>query len=151
MARPNLQAPGLGLAYQLVRRSRIASFLPPTRIKGTFFQIPLNVCKLPHHWNRQYGKFRWYRHVCAIGAIFNILMMTIANLVGFVVGTDGVKFFFARLIGTWEGVRFTVLCCCCIFVGVQLMFEYRQDIYFCPLQITDERRFCSGRKSWDKE
>jgi len=86
--------------------------------------------KLPHHWNWQYGKFRWYRHVCALGAVFNLLMMAIANLVGFVVGTDGVKFLFARLIGTWEGVRFTVLCCCCIFVAVHLMFEYRQDIYF---------------------
>jgi hypothetical protein len=52
-------------------------------------------------------------------------MMMAANLVGFVVGTDGVSFFFSQLFGTLEGVRFMVLCFVCLFIGVQLMFEYR--------------------------
>lgn len=29
--------------------------------------------------------------------------MTAANLVGFVIGTDGLKFFISQLFGTWEG------------------------------------------------
>jgi hypothetical protein len=35
------------------------------------------------------------------------------------------NFFFKQLFGTSEGLRFMTLSCCCIFVGVQLMFEYR--------------------------
>ncbi|KAF9475454.1 MBOAT-domain-containing protein [Pholiota conissans] len=75
----------------------------------------------------KYGKFAWYRHVCALGGVINILMMMAANLVGFVVGTDGVRFFFSQLFGTWDGIRFMVLCSSCLFVGVQLMFEYREE------------------------
>ena len=63
--------------------------------------------------------------MCAIGGVLNILMMMAANLVGFVVGTEGVRFFFSELFGTLEGVRFMVLCFICLFIGVQLMFEYR--------------------------
>lgn len=54
-----------------------------------------------------------------------MLMMMIANLVGFVIGTDGINFFLRLLFGTWEGVKFMVVCCSCMFVGVQVMFEYR--------------------------
>ncbi|TFK34568.1 MBOAT, membrane-bound O-acyltransferase family-domain-containing protein [Crucibulum laeve] len=75
----------------------------------------------------QYGKKAWYRHACAVGAVLNILLMMIANLVGFVIGTDGIKFFVARLFGTVEGLQFLVFACCCIFVAVQLMFEYREE------------------------
>ncbi|KAJ9125464.1 hypothetical protein QFC22_000425 [Naganishia vaughanmartiniae] len=32
----------------------------------------------------KYGDMSWYRHVCALGAVLNILLMLIANLVGFV-------------------------------------------------------------------
>ncbi|KAF8650593.1 hypothetical protein AX16_005178 [Volvariella volvacea WC 439] len=75
----------------------------------------------------KYGGESWYRHVCAIGAVFNILMMMAANLVGFVVGTDGLQFFLDRLFGTTEGLQFLVGAICCLFVGVQLMFEYREE------------------------
>lgn len=51
----------------------------------------------------QYGNRPWYRHVCAIGAVFNILMMMAANLVGFVIGTDGVSYMLQQLLGTVEG------------------------------------------------
>ncbi|KIM44491.1 hypothetical protein M413DRAFT_17568 [Hebeloma cylindrosporum] len=75
----------------------------------------------------KYDRYPWYRHVCALGGVLNILMMMAANLVGFVVGTDGVRFFFSQLFGTLEGVRFMVLCFVCLFIGVQLMFEYREE------------------------
>ncbi|KAF9048876.1 MBOAT, membrane-bound O-acyltransferase family-domain-containing protein [Panaeolus papilionaceus] len=75
----------------------------------------------------KYGKFPWYRHACAIGGVLNVLMMIGANLVGFVVGTDGVAFFFGELFGTWAGIKFMVICTFCLFVGVQLMFEYREE------------------------
>lgn len=36
----------------------------------------------------------------------NILLMMLANLVGFVIGTDGIRFFVKQLFGTLEGVCF---------------------------------------------
>lgn len=73
----------------------------------------------------QYSQYPWYRHVCAFGGVLNVFMMMAANLVGFVVGLDGVRFFFGELFGTWAGIKFMVVCVPCIFIGVQLMFEYR--------------------------
>ena len=55
-------------------------------------------------------------------------MMMIANLVGFVVGIDGIKFLASRLFDTWDGARFMVVAAVCLFIGVQLMFEYRYVI-----------------------
>jgi len=75
----------------------------------------------------KFAKYPWYRHVCAVGGVLNIIMMMTANLVGFVVGTDGVNLLASRLSGTWDGGRFMVLAATCLFVGVQLMFEYRAE------------------------
>ncbi|KAI6155414.1 MBOAT, membrane-bound O-acyltransferase family-domain-containing protein [Pisolithus tinctorius] len=75
----------------------------------------------------KYGHYSWYRHVCAIGAVFNIVMMMTANLVGFVVGTEGVLYLSRQITGSLEGFRFLVTACCCLFVGAQLMFEYREE------------------------
>ncbi|KAF7352480.1 hypothetical protein MVEN_01212900 [Mycena venus] len=75
----------------------------------------------------QYGHEPWYRHVCALGAVLNILMMMAANLVGFVLGLDGMKFFVQQLFGTGEGLRFLVGASVCLFAASHLMFEYRED------------------------
>ena len=75
-------------------------------------------------------------------------MMLAANLVGFVIGTDGISYMISQLTDNWEGtcdqrggiplpgliprnstsrtgVRFVFFTCFCLFVGVQIMFEYR--------------------------
>jgi len=75
----------------------------------------------------RFGKNIWYRHVAAVGAVMNIVLMMAANLVGFVIGTDGIRFFVDELFGTSQGLRFFVGACCCLFVGAQLMFEYREE------------------------
>ncbi|TFK18771.1 glycerol transporter [Coprinopsis marcescibilis] len=75
----------------------------------------------------KFGKKSWYRHVCAVGAVFNILMLMAANLVGFVVGADGINFLLSQLFGTAVGVAFLLFSCFCIFVTVQIMFEYREE------------------------
>lgn len=51
----------------------------------------------------RYGERWWYRHICAFGAVFNILLMMIANLVGFVIGIDGIRYLLDQLIGTAQG------------------------------------------------
>ncbi|KAJ6567497.1 MBOAT, membrane-bound O-acyltransferase family-domain-containing protein [Mycena sp. CBHHK59/15] len=74
----------------------------------------------------KYGTEPWYRHVCAVGAVLNILMMMTANLVGFVIGVDGIQYFVRQLFGTTEGLRFLVGASVCLFAAAHLMFEYRE-------------------------
>jgi len=87
----------------------------------------------------------WYRHAAALGAVGNVLMMMGANLVGFVIGTEGVEFFVGELFGTIQGrsvislyplfkldcagLKFLVIAVVCLFVGAQIMFEYRCVVF----------------------
>jgi hypothetical protein len=97
----------------------------------------------------KFGERWWYRHVCAVGGVFNILLMMGGNLIGFVLGMDGAQYFAHELVSSWAGkevslsqtptrtslidiqnpkppgIRFLFVACACLFVGVQLMFEYR--------------------------
>lgn len=75
----------------------------------------------------KFGHCAWYRHVCALGAVANILMMMTANLVGFVVGLDGVSELWASIVRDWSGITTLLGVCACLFVGVQVMFEYREE------------------------
>ncbi|KAH9902410.1 MBOAT-domain-containing protein [Cubamyces lactineus] len=75
----------------------------------------------------KYGDRSWYRHVGAMGAVLNVLMMMTANLIGFVIGTDGMKYMLHQIFDSWEGIRFLLFSCACLFVGVQIMFEYREE------------------------
>ncbi|KAH7106546.1 MBOAT-domain-containing protein [Auriculariales sp. MPI-PUGE-AT-0066] len=82
------------------------------------------------HWavpEAKFGKEGWYRHLCAAGAVGNILMMMAANLVGFVLGVDGTKYLLSQLFGTFAGWQFLFVASAVIFVVVQLMFEYREE------------------------
>ncbi|KAH9043958.1 MBOAT, membrane-bound O-acyltransferase family-domain-containing protein [Lactarius pseudohatsudake] len=74
-----------------------------------------------------FGDKWWYRHACAAGGVGNVLLMMGANLVGFVLGVDGAQYFAHELISSWAGIRFLFGACACLFVGVQLMFEYREE------------------------
>ncbi|KAI1792160.1 MBOAT-domain-containing protein [Ganoderma leucocontextum] len=75
----------------------------------------------------KYGERPWFRHVGAVGAVLNGLMMMTANLVGFVIGTDGMKYMIEQLMGSWQGIQFLLVACACIFVAIQVMFEYREE------------------------
>ncbi|KAF8442088.1 MBOAT, membrane-bound O-acyltransferase family-domain-containing protein [Boletus edulis BED1] len=75
----------------------------------------------------RYGRYAWYRHVCACGGVINALTMITANLVGFVIGTDGILYMVNQIVGSLQGLQFLIGACGCIFVGVQLMFEYREE------------------------
>ncbi|EST05289.1 Membrane bound O-acyl transferase, MBOAT [Kalmanozyma brasiliensis GHG001] len=92
----------------------------------TFFIVPEVVARkmLPYS---QYGERWWFRHVAAVGGVGNVLMMMTGNLVGFAIGTDGMRYMIEQLFGSAEGVRFMVGACATLFVGVQVMFEYREE------------------------
>jgi D-alanyl-lipoteichoic acid acyltransferase DltB (MBOAT superfamily) len=77
--------------------------------------------------------YRWrsqpnaYRVLSGIGAVGNVLMLMIANLVGFALGLDGLKDLIAGLTGSYSGIAYMISCCVVLFVGVQVMFEIRED------------------------
>lgn len=92
----------------------------------TFFIVPEVIARktLPYE---EYGNRWWFRHIAAIGGVGNVLMMTTGNLVGFAIGTDGIKYMLEQLLGDWEGLKFMFGACATLFVGVQVMFEYREE------------------------
>jgi len=52
---------------------------------------------------KRYGKEPWYRHVAAIGGVANIVVLILANLLGFALGIDGVKYLVSQLTGSFRG------------------------------------------------
>lgn len=54
-------------------------------------------------------------------------MMMVANLVGFAVGIDGMKGLLEGILGSYSGLLYLVLACSALFVGVQVMFEIREE------------------------
>ncbi|CCE65048.1 hypothetical protein TPHA_0J02280 [Tetrapisispora phaffii CBS 4417] len=74
----------------------------------------------------KYQSSRWYRHICAVGAVINIWMMMIANLFGFCLGADGTKLFLNDIFGSLSGLAFFITASGCLFIAVQLMFEQRE-------------------------
>ncbi|CEP07705.1 hypothetical protein [Parasitella parasitica] len=76
---------------------------------------------------KKFGDKPYYRLVCGLGAVANILMMMIANLVGFAVGVDGVKEMLAKIFGTANGLSFLISVTICLFIAVQIMFEIRES------------------------
>ncbi|GAA5988430.1 hypothetical protein JCM5350_005309 [Sporobolomyces pararoseus] len=92
----------------------------------SLFVLPEMICThiLPY---KKFGDRIWYRHLAAFGGVFNILLMMTANLVGFVVGIDGAKALWFKMLGTTEGRVFMIVASACLFVAVQIMFEYREE------------------------
>ncbi|ORE07751.1 MBOAT-domain-containing protein [Rhizopus microsporus var. microsporus] len=76
---------------------------------------------------KKYGDKPYYRFVCGLGAVGNILMMMIANLVGFCVGLDGVTEMLTKIFGTAHGLSFLLVVSACLFIAVQIMFEIRES------------------------
>ncbi|KAF9916877.1 glycerol transporter [Lobosporangium transversale] len=76
---------------------------------------------------KKWGKWPYYRHLCAVGAVSNIMLMMIANLVGFCIGVDGMKIMLHDLFSTLHG-WLTMFCCFgAIFICAQLQFEVREE------------------------
>lgn len=93
----------------------------------TLFILPEIIGKTLICPQAKYGRCTWYRHVCALGGVFNVLLMMTANLVGFAIGLDGISYMWTRLLGTRDGAQFLMTACATLFVGVQIMYEYREE------------------------
>lgn len=92
----------------------------------TFFVLPEVISTILFPASRWRSRPNLYRMLCGIGAIGNILAMMAANLVGFVIGVDGLKGLLGGIVGSWTGVGFMLAACGALFVGVQVMFEIRE-------------------------
>jgi D-alanyl-lipoteichoic acid acyltransferase DltB (MBOAT superfamily) len=67
-----------------------------------------------------------YRYLCGLGAVAEILMLMVANLVGFALGLDGLGGLAHGIAASWSGWAFFAVACGALFVGVQVMFEWRE-------------------------
>jgi len=68
-----------------------------------------------------------YRVICGIGTVGNLIMMMMANLVGFAVGVDGLKSIISGIFRDYSGLVFLVTASAALFVGIQVMFEVRES------------------------
>lgn len=68
-----------------------------------------------------------YRVLCGIGAAGNIMLMMVANLVGFAIKVEGTKRLIQGIVGSLGGAFFVLAACATLFVGAQVMFEVRES------------------------
>ncbi|KAK8072494.1 glycerol: H+ symporter [Apiospora saccharicola] len=68
-----------------------------------------------------------YRMAKSCGAVFNILMMMAANLVGFAFGVDGFRQVLAGMFKDLFGFTFFLSACAALFCGCHLMIEVRES------------------------
>lgn len=92
----------------------------------TLFVLPELVATLLFPAKKWASAPETYRVLCGIGAVFNILMMMCANLVGFALGLDGLKGLVLGITGSWLGITFMLAACGALFTGAQVMFEVRE-------------------------
>ncbi|KAF9194850.1 glycerol transporter [Haplosporangium sp. Z 767] len=93
----------------------ISLFILPEIIAGRIFS------------KQKWGGWPYYRHLCAFGAVGNILLMMIANLVGFCIGLEGVKLMLSDLFSSAQGWLTMLGCCGALFVAAQIQFEVRES------------------------
>ncbi|KAK3285569.1 hypothetical protein CYMTET_6842 [Cymbomonas tetramitiformis] len=67
-----------------------------------------------------------YRMVCGLAATANIMVLMVANLVGFVVGTSGIRDFLGDIFNIDGGV-FIASTCAALFCAAQVMFMIRES------------------------
>ena len=77
--------------------------------------------------SRVYGQRPWFRHVRALSTVANMFMMISANLVGFVIGLDGVQFVWSQMVETGAGRVCLLQLIVVLFIAAQLMYEYRAE------------------------
>ena len=77
--------------------------------------------------SRVYGQRPWFRHVRALGTVANMFMMISANLVGFVIGLDGVQLVWSQMVETGAGRVCLLQLIVVLFIAAQLMYEYRAE------------------------
>lgn len=68
----------------------------------------------------------YYRHLCALGGAMNMVVLAVANLVGFALGIDGLKRLLSEMC-TLPGFFSFLFVMFCFFITVQIMKEIREE------------------------
>ncbi|ODV91558.1 hypothetical protein CANCADRAFT_123 [Tortispora caseinolytica NRRL Y-17796] len=68
-----------------------------------------------------------YRHMCAVGSVFNIALMMTANTIGFVAGPDALESMLQTISSTSNLYLLIPTLFVCLFAGVQVMYEVRES------------------------
>ena len=92
----------------------------------TLFVLPEVLATVAFPAKKWQGRPEVYRMICGVGAVFNILLMMAANLVGFAVGLDGLTGLLTGILRSQSGWAFLLATCAALYVGVQVMFEVRE-------------------------
>jgi D-alanyl-lipoteichoic acid acyltransferase DltB (MBOAT superfamily) len=92
----------------------------------TVFLLPEIIAGLLFPAKKFAGRPTLYRFLCGAGAVVEILLLMVANMVGFALGVDGLKGLVNGIVGSWAGLAFFWTACAALFVGVQVMFEIRE-------------------------
>ena len=93
----------------------VTLFILPEIVAGMLFPA--------RKWKDRPNTYRW---LCALGAVAEILLLMIANLVGFALGLDGLDGLIKGIMASYSGWLFFWGACFALFNGVQLMFELRE-------------------------
>ncbi|KAJ3302254.1 glycerol transporter, partial [Blyttiomyces sp. JEL0837] len=75
---------------------------------------------------KSWGRWPYYRHLCGVGAVGNILLMISVNTVGFAGGLDGVKDMIPAIFSQ-KGAIFLIGTFMYLFSLSQIMFEIRAE------------------------
>ncbi|KAJ1564680.1 glycerol transporter [Cladochytrium tenue] len=76
---------------------------------------------------KKWGAWPFYRHLCAVGAVFNILLMISVNLIGFAGGVGVVRSMIFDVFGSKSGSLFILGTFLYFFSISQIMFEVREE------------------------
>ncbi|KAF2011798.1 MBOAT-domain-containing protein [Aaosphaeria arxii CBS 175.79] len=93
----------------------VTIFVLPELIAGAVFPA--------RNWKERPTTYRW---LCGVGAVAEVLMLMVANLVGFALGLDGLRDLVKGILGSYSGMAFLCTACGALFTGVQVMFEWRE-------------------------
>src|SRR6202035_1776384 len=83
----------------------------------TLFVLPETLATMAFPAKKWRDRPNAYRVICGVGAVFNILMMMAANLVGFAVGLDGLRGLVQGIISSWQGLAFMLAALCAPLLG----------------------------------
>lgn len=92
----------------------------------TIFIIPELIATSLFAKSKKWQSWKYYRVVCGFGAVGNIILMMVANLVGFAVGMDGMKVMIDSIFNV-HGIVFGIMTIGVLFAAAQVMFEVREE------------------------
>lgn len=86
-------------------------------------EVAFNLLFPAKKWKNSPDAYRWLQGIIAV---VNILMLMIANLVGFAIGLDGLQGLVEGILNSFGGRIFFLGACATLFIGAQMMFEIRE-------------------------